>query len=545
MNTSDISVLDGENAVRQDAAATQSQTNLRALIETLPVGIVFSNENGQITDVNAETLRMFGYSREELVGQSIEKLMPERLRSLHQEQRQGYTKQPHVRPSGIGMELVACRKDGSEFPIEISLGPLATAKGLVVASTIIDISERKKIERQLRLAQRMEAIGQLAGGIAHDFNNLLAVIIGCADIVSDLLAAGDPVADKVGMIKNAGTSAADLVRQLLAFSRQQMLQPQALDLKEILARTQDTLKRLISEDIQLKLSVEESLGNIKADRGQIEQVLLNLAANARDAMPKGGHLTITARNVDLDDQYKFRHDPVVPGKYVRLTVEDTGCGMDARTQLRIFDPFFTTKELGKGTGLGLATVYGIVKQTGGYIWVYSEVNQGTSFKIYLPRIDRISRAAGEKPAELPVVRGTETVLLAEDSESLREMTAEYLQSIGYTLLTAASGTEALLRAKEFTGTIHLLLTDVVMAELNGPELAKQMALLRPGIKVMFTSGYASETLAKRGSLDTAVAFIQKPYRPKALARRIREVLDGSASKIEDLSCAGIQAQSLP
>jgi CheY-like chemotaxis protein len=278
------------------------------------------------------------------------------------------------------------------------------------------------------------------------------------------------------------------------------------------------------------VSVEESLGHIKADPGQVEQVLLNLAANARDAMPKGGHLAISACNVDLDDVYKLRHEPVIPGKYVRLMVEDTGCGMDSQTQLRIFDPFFTTKELGKGTGLGLATVYGIVKQTGGYIWVYSEVNQGTSFKIYLPRIDGVSRAAGENLTELPVVRGTETILFAEDSESLREMAAEYLQSIGYTVLTAASGDEALLRANEFTGTIHLLLTDVIMPELNGPELAKQVALLRPEIKVMFTSGYASETLANRGSLDPAVAFVQKPYRPKALARRIREMLDGPALK---------------
>jgi PAS domain S-box-containing protein len=530
MTTSDISVVDREKALPQDVAAPQSQTDLRALIETLPVGIVFSNETGQITDVNTATLRMFGYTREELVGQPIEKLLPERTRSQHQEQRREYAKQPHVRPGGIGMELVACRKNGSEFPVEVSLGPMSTGRGLAVASTIVDISERKKIERQLRLAQRMEAIGQLAGGIAHDFNNLLAVIIGCADIVSDSLVAANPIADKVAMIKNAGNSAADLVRQLLAFSRQQMLQPRVLDLKEILGRTQETLNRLIGEDIQLKVSVEESLGHIKADPGQVEQVLLNLAANARDAMPKGGHLAISACNVDLDDVYKLRHEPVIPGKYVRLMVEDTGCGMDSQTQLRIFDPFFTTKELGKGTGLGLATVYGIVKQTGGYIWVYSEVNQGTSFKIYLPRIDGVSRAAGENLTELPVVRGTETILFAEDSESLREMAAEYLQSIGYTVLTAASGDEALLRANEFTGTIHLLLTDVIMPELNGPELAKQVALLRPEIKVMFTSGYASETLANRGSLDPAVAFVQKPYRPKALARRIREMLDGPALK---------------
>jgi CheY-like chemotaxis protein len=328
------------------------------------------------------------------------------------------------------------------------------------------------------------------------------------------------------MIKKAGNSAADLVRQLLAFSRQQMLQPRVLDLKQILEQSQATLQRLMGEDVKLEVSLAGSLGHIEADPGQIEQVLLNLAVNARDAMPKGGRLTITASNVELDESDKKRHEPIVPGNYVRLTVEDTGCGMDAKTQLRIFDPFFTTKEVGKGTGLGLATVYGIVKQTGGYIWVYSEVDQGTAFKIYLPRIEGTLRPVEQqKTAELPVVKGCETILFAEDSESLREMATEYLQSVGYRVIPAASGKDALLRAKDFNGTIHLLLTDVVMPELNGPELAKEMVSIRPRIKVIFTSGYASEALANRGSLDPAVAFIQKPYRPKALARRIREILD--------------------
>jgi PAS domain S-box-containing protein len=529
MNTADISIAAAERLTTENETPKGSQHSLRALIEILPVGIVFCDKDGQITDANAEILRMFGYSRHELVGQAVEKLIPERFRSSHKQQRFGYTKQPHARPMGIGMELIACRKDGTEFPVEVSLGPLPTGQGLSVASTIVDISERKKIERQLRLAQRMEAIGQLAGGIAHDFNNLLAVMIGCADIVADTLPAGSSAIDKVAMIKTAGNSAADLVRQLLAFSRQQMLQPRVLDLKEILERVQATLERLIGEDIQLKVSIEGSLGDIKADPGQIEQVLLNLAVNARDAMPKGGRLNIVASNVELDESDKKRHEPIVPGKYVKLTVEDSGCGMDAQTQLRIFDPFFTTKEVGKGTGLGLATVYGIVKQTGGYIWVYSELNQGTAFNIYLPRIERTPHALEQKVADLPVT-GSETILFAEDSESLREMAVEYLQSVGYTVVSAASGIDALERAKDFTGTIHLLVTDVVMPELNGPQLAKRIAEERPGIKVIFTSGYASDTLGDRGSLNPAVAFIQKPYRPKALARRIREVLDASTTE---------------
>jgi two-component system, cell cycle sensor histidine kinase and response regulator CckA len=520
-----MAIADSAKLEKEVEGGKRAETSLRALIETVPIGIVIADEGGQITDLNAETLRMFGYSRPELVGQPIEKLLPERLRNSHKERRFSYTSQPHARPIGIGMELLACRKDGTEFPVEFSLGPFPTSHGLSVASTIVDISERKNIEQQLRLAQRMEAIGQLAGGIAHDFNNLLAVIIGCADIVDEALPPGDSLAEKVAMIRKAGHSAADLVRQLLAFSRQQMLQPRVLDLKEILERTRATLERLIGEELSLKVSIEDSLGYIEADPGQIEQVLLNLAVNARDAMPKGGRLTVTASNIELGESDKRKHEPIVPGKYVMLTVEDTGCGMDPKTQSRIFDPFFTTKEVGKGTGLGLATVYGIVKQTRGYIWVYSEVGQGTVFKIYLPRIERSLQPVEQKIPDLPVVKGWETILFAEDSESLREMTREYLQSVGYTVLAAASGKEALQRAEDFGGTIHLLLTDVVMPELNGPELAEQIASLRPGIKIIFTSGYASETIARRGALDPAVAFIPKPYRPKALARRIREVLN--------------------
>jgi two-component system, cell cycle sensor histidine kinase and response regulator CckA len=530
MNINNPPILDQADPEKEVEARKSAESSLRALIETIPIGIVFTDQAGQITDLNAEMLRMFGYSRQEIVGLPLEKLLPERFRNSHNEQHLGYTKQPHARPMGVGMELTACRKDGTEFPVEISLGPHTTSHGLSVAGAIVDISERKKIEHQLRLAQRMEAIGQFAGGIAHDFNNLLAVIIGCSDIVDEALPVRDSVAGKVAMIKKAANSAADLVRQLLAFSRQQMLQPRVLDLKEILKLTQRTLERLIGEDIQLKVSIAESLGPIKADPGQIEQVLLNLAVNARDAMPKGGHLTITAANVELDDSDKRKHEPVVPGKYVRLSVEDTGCGMDAKTQLRIFDPFFTTKEVGKGTGLGLATVYGIVKQTGGYIWVYSEVGQGTAFKIYLPQIEKALQPMQQHSTDVPVVNGSETILLAEDSESVREMTSEYLQSIGYTVLAAASGQQALQRAKEFKEIIHLLLTDVVMPELNGPELAKQIAALRPEIKAIFTSGYACETLAHRGSLDPSVAFIQKPYRPKALARRIREILETSVTQ---------------
>jgi len=438
------------------------------------------------------------------------------------------------------MELLASRKAGSEFPVEVSLGPLVTRDGVLVSSTIVDITLRKQMEQQFRLSQRMEAIGKLAGGVAHDFNNLLTVILGAADVLLEKHPPDLPAKRKLELIRQAGSSAADLTRQLLAFSRQQMLQPRVLELKEVLNRAQKLLARLIGDDISLTVSVEPSLGYICADPGQIEQVLLNLAVNARDAMPKGGRLSIEASNTDLDESYKQEHHQVVPGQYVVIAVEDSGCGMDRKTQARIFDPFFTTKELGKGTGLGLATVYGIVKQSGGYIWVYSEIGRGTSFKIYLPRVEPSGQTPAPKESDKSSVHGSETILLAEDSDSLREMARDYLESIGYNIIEAASGKEALERARDFAGPIHLLLTDVVMAEMGGPELAEQLLALRPGVKVIFASGYTNDAIARNGVLDTAVVFIQKPYRPKALAQKIREVLTAPSTKVSNDTPSDLQ-----
>ena len=510
----------------------KAEDRLLMLIETAPMGIVIADKRGRISEVNAQALQMFGYGREELLGKSVETLLPERLRESHEGRRADYISDPHIRPMGLGMELFARRKDGTEFPVEISLGPLETRDELLISSIIVDITARKKMEKQLRLSQRMEAIGELAGGVAHDFNNLLAVILGCADVVLDALPPDHSATKNVEMVRQAATSAADLTRQLLAFSRQQMLQPRVLNLKQVIDKTQSLLRRLIDENIEIKIRLEPTLGFVKADPGQIEQVLLNLCVNARDAMPKGGHLTIEGRNVVLDDLYQDEHMAVVPGQYVMLAVEDTGCGMNRETQARIFDPFFTTKALGKGTGMGLATVYGIVKQSGGYIWVYSEVGEGTVFRIYLPLVEQTAQPLKEIEPEMTALRGCETILLAEDSASLREMVQEYLKSIGYSVLEASSGKEALKRAKDFDGPIHLLLTDVVMPEMSGPGLAGEISSLRPGIKVIFTSGYTDDAIARQGVLDPAVAFIQKPYRPKALARKIREVLREPSHKGE-------------
>ncbi len=517
-----------------------SEQRYRLLAETAPIGILLTNEQGEFIDANTQALRMFGYKREELIGEAIEILLPERLRCAHQEHRSSYMKEPHTRPLARGIELTARRKDGTEFLVEIALRPLVTNDGVLVSSTVIDITERKKMEEQRRLSQRMEAIGKLSGGVAHDFNNLLAVILGCSDVVLEMLPADHPAIRKIEMIRKAGASAADLTRQLLAFGRQQMLQPRVLDLKEILEQIQSLLHRLIGENIEFKLSLDPSLGRVKADPGQIEQVLLNLAINARDAMPLGGRLTIEAQNVELDDSYNAEHHVVIPGRYIMLAVEDTGCGMDHDTQSRIFDPFFTTKELGKGTGLGLATVYGIVKQSGGYIWVYSELDKGTLFKVYLPRVEEAVQPVRQKDLEAPVPPACETILLAEDSGSLREMAREYLESVGYAVLEAASGAEALQKAKEYDGTIHLLLTDVVMPEMSGPELARQVAALRPDVRVIFTSGYTNDAIARQGVLDPSVAFIQKPYRPKALARKIQEVLIEPATQADNPSTTGLK-----
>jgi two-component system, cell cycle sensor histidine kinase and response regulator CckA len=521
-----------ERRARVQQSLELSEQRYRLLSETVPMGILISDERGKIVHANAQALHMFGYERGELMGEIVDALVPERLRHSHRLQRSGYMKEPDTRPMGLGMELFGRRKDGTEFPAEISLGPLVTKEGVLISTTIVDIAARKKREEQVRLSQRMEAIGKLAGGVAHDFNNLLAVILGCCDVVLDALLPKHPATKKVEMIRQAGSSAADLTRQLLAFSRQQMIQPRVLDMEEAVEKVREILCRVVGENIEFKVSVQASLGHVMADPVQIEQILMNLAINARDAMPQGGRLTIEARDVELDDSYTGQHQQVVPGRYVMLAVGDTGSGMDLETQMRIFDPFFTTKELGKGTGLGLATVYGIVKQSGGYIWVYSEVAKGTVFKIYFPRAEESVQITKQGESETTDIRGSETILLAEDTESLLEMGREYLESVGYTVLAASSGKKALQHAKDFPGPIHLLLTDVVMPGMSGPELADHMASLRPAIKVIFTSGYTDETIARQGLLNPAVAFIQKPYRPKALARKIREVLGGPA-RIDD------------
>jgi CheY-like chemotaxis protein len=373
----------------------------------------------------------------------------------------------------------------------------------------------------------MDSIGRLAAGIAHDFNNLLAVITGYAEMVHLRLPGEDPLRGKVEEILKAAGRAAGLTRQLLAFGRRQALQPKVLDLNVVLSDMETMLRRVIGEDVELVASRQAHLGSVHADPAQLEQILLNLVVNSRDAMPDGGRITIETQDVELDAEYAAAHVPTRPGRYVMVAVTDTGSGMDAATQARIFEPFFSTKGVGKGSGLGLSTVYGIVKQSGGYIWAYSEVGVGTTFKIYLPRVEGVPQGGPEpkKPALMP--RGVETVLLVEDEGPLREMFREALEANGYFVLAAREGAEALKVAANHRGPIDIMVTDVIMPGVKGPEVAERLAAGRPEMKVLFVSGYSDESVARNGLIGPGRNFLSKPFGAEALLRRVRETLDAA------------------
>jgi len=386
-----------------------------------------------------------------------------------------------------------------------------------------EIRLTRTLEEQMRQAQKMEAIGTLAAGVAHDFNNLLTVISGCSEMLLSKLPSGHPNTELVQHIRDAGDRAAALTRQLLAFSRQQVLEPRILDINQVVESTEKLLQRLIGEDISLVSVRAPNLGRIKADAGQIEQVIMNLCVNARDAMPLGGRLTIETSNQVLDYSYSQSHMDVIPGPYVLLAVTDTGTGMDEATRQRIFEPFFTTKERGKGTGLGLAAVFGIVKQTGGHIWVYSEPDHGTTFKVYFPMVaDEISLPVA---LEVSSAVGTETILLVEDEAIVRGIAVLALETFGYHVLPVGSGAAAVALCRSYPNPIHLLVTDVIMPEMSGSQVASEVAAIRAGIKVLYLSGYTDDTVVRHGILHEHVAFLQKPFTPSVLARKVREVLD--------------------
>jgi PAS domain S-box-containing protein len=505
-----------------------SEERFRSLIENSSDAIVLFGLDGAISYASPSTPHVLGFTPEEFVELNA-------LDVIHPDDRQFVTQrlkislqQPRI---GIAAQARVRHKDGSWRLMEGTLTNLLKEPTVgAFVNNYRDITERKQAEEalheseeHLRLSQKLEAVGRLAGGIAHDFNNLLTVINGYSVLLLKKTS-DDQQRQRLEEIKKAGERAATLTRQLLAFSRKQVLQPRVLNLNAVVTNVASMLQRLIGEDIDLVLSLNAALGQVKADPGQLEQVLMNLVVNARDAMPNGGKVVIETANMQLNKEYSTLHTSVRPGSYVMLAVSDSGDGMDAETQRHIFEPFFTTKEFGSGTGLGLSTVYGIVKQSGGNVWVYSEPGHGTSFKIYLPRIDEVAEPEADQ-VRLELEKGTETILLVEDELMVRNIARETLEMNGYKVIEAADGHEALLLSDPYTANIDLLVTDVVMPGMSGRELAEQLTSSRPKTKVLFMSGYTDDAIVHHGVLEEGAMFLEKPFAPDALALKVREVLN--------------------
>ncbi len=637
-------------AIRDITDRKRIEERLRRLLDSAPDAMVIAGNDGRIVLVNTQTEKLFGYNREELLGQPVEVLVPERFWNHHQTYRGNYMVNPQARAMGAGSELYGLKKDGTEFPVEISLSPQQTDEGILVSSTIRDITERKRVDDALRLSeanframiegtygvyratpegkllvvnnamvkmlgyetaeellalnlatdvfekgeytplmfdqpgtrkqfaklethwkqkdgkiipveisgravrddkgkvlyfeviaenvshvrgveqrlrhvQKMEAIGRLAGGIAHDFNNVLGVIVAYSEMLVEKLRDNTELSPLVTSITKAVERGGTLTRQLLAFSRQQVLEPQVISISEHLAGVKDMLARVIGEDIQLKILSGNPRVRVKVDPTQLEQVIMNLVVNARDAMPEGGRLTIETSEIDIDDEYCSRNPEARPGRHVMMAVTDSGCGMSPEVLSRIFEPFFTTKEQGKGTGLGLATIYGIVKQSGGHISAYSEVGRGTTFKVYLPVTQEEINQAQVPSEERVAPRGEETILVVEDEESLRSVTQEFLSNKGYQVIVAEDFQKAVEASENNSRHIDLLMTDVVLPGASGPKLADRLATSRPDMKVLFVSGYTADALVHGDLHRTDFAFLSKPFSLNTLARKIRTILD--------------------
>jgi len=506
---------------RAERALRTANEHLAAVIQSSPLAIYTLDPTSTVRTWNRAAEALYGWRAEEVIGRPLPTIG-------HDVEDHGRLRDRVLRGEALrGVEVTRRKKDGTLVNISLSVAPLHDAAGRVTGmlSLAADVTEMRQLEGQYRQAQKMEAVGRLAGGIAHDFNNLLTAIIGTTALVLEDLGLDARARLDIQEIEKAAKRAAGLTRQLLIFSRQQVLEPRALDLNALVANLEKMLQRLIGEDIELLTKPAASLGAVRADPGQLEQAIVNLVVNARDAMPQGGRLTIETAEVELDRSYVTGHVPTLPGRYVLLAISDTGVGMDGATKARLFEPFFTTKEPGRGTGLGLATVYGIVKQSGGYIWAYSELGHGTTFKVYLPRVAELAEAPESTTGTPTPARGSETILVVEDQEEVRKLTQRVLEARGYAVLAAANGAEALEIVDRHATPIHLMITDVVMPGMNGREVAQLACAKRSDLKVLFVSGYTGEAVLQNRLLEPGVAFLQKPFTPDVLARKTREVLD--------------------
>jgi len=516
--------LEGTVKQRKQAEEALRETNqtLQSLVQTSPLAIIALDVEGNVRSWNAAAERFFGWTEAEAVGRPNPIIQADKWDE--------FIDRLDITSKGgtfTNFETTGVRKDESMTHVSLSSAPLIDGKGNIHGSVMVmaDITERRQLEDQFRQAQKMEAVGRLAGGVAHDFNNLLTAIIGYSQMSLARLHREDPMRRDLEEIERAGQRAAGLTSQLLAFSRRQVLQPQVLDLNALVADLGKMLHRLIGEDIELDFRLSPDLGFVRADRGQIDQIIMNLAVNSRDAMPEGGKLTIETANVELGESYANEHVDSRPGPHVMLAISDNGVGMDKQTLSRIFEPFFTTKEQGKGTGLGLSTVYGIVKQSGGQVGVYSEPGKGTTFKVYLTRIEGAADHSAQRVLSSDSPKGTETILMVEDDPSVRKLARTILDNNGYNVLEAEGGDAALRLSKQHERPIELMLTDVVMPGTSGRELAQSVAISRPEMKVLYMSGYTDDAIVHHGILDADTPFIQKPFTPDSLLRKVRDVLD--------------------
>ncbi len=514
-------MLELEEEIKSRQKIEKEIQMLAHAIKSISECVNVTDMNGNILFINESFIKIYGYTQDELIGKSIKLIRSSNnpkdlLENIHKQTLSG----------GWKGELIQKKKDGSDVPVSLSTSLIRNESNETIAiiSVSSDISDRRELEEQFRQTQKMEAVGRLAGGVAHDFNNLLTVINGYSELILRNMKSDDPIYKQLVEIDKAGQRAASLTRQLLAFSRKQVLQPVVLDIKHIMTNLDRMLHRLISENIELTTLFDPDLGYIKADPGQIEQVILNLVINARDAMPLGGKLTIEIRNIIFEELFYWEDQKVDPGSYLMLSISDTGEGMDPKTKGQIFEPFFTTKKE-EGTGLGLSTVYGIVKQSGGFINVYSELKEGSVFKIYFPCVKAPAADVSKKIRNSDSLAGTETILVAEDEHYVRNLACEVLRIHGYTVLDAANGGSALLKCEKYKEPIHLILSDVVMPEMSGIELVERLTSIHKEMKVLYMSGYTDDAVIRHGVLEEKVQFLQKPFTPISLLEKVRKILD--------------------